>query len=180
MEPELEREWARMERGKAAMLARLAGRNSAVRDRRPAESSWSLADVVEHLVLAEGAMTTALAKEPSPERPRAFPPTRRLRMLALRGALLGGLRIRAPSTAILPTRASSWPDLLAQWDDQRQRLHAWLQQIQPSILCTPRFKHPIIGWLDVPQALCFAGDHLQHHLRQVRRIERELLRLFSN
>jgi hypothetical protein len=161
-----------MERGKAAMLARLAALTPGVRERRPTESTWSLSDVVEHIVLAEGGMTSALAKDPSPERPRRFPPARRLRMLALRGVLLGGIRIRAPVTAILPTRELPWPELVARWDAQRERLRLWLERAQPPILSTPRFKHPIVGWMDVPQALRFAGDHLRHHFMQLGRIER--------
>ena len=176
MEPVLEREWVRMDRGKAVMLARLTDLSPAARERRPTEASWSLSEVVEHVVRSEGGMTSALAKDPSPERPRKFPPARRLRMVALRMALLGGIRIRAPVTAILPTRELPWPELLARWDEQREKLRAWLEGAQPAILSTPRFRHPIVGWLDVPQALGFAGDHLKHHLMQLGRIERRLFR----
>jgi hypothetical protein len=132
--------------------------------------------VVEHLVLVEAGMQTALAKEPIPSRPRVVKPGFFLRWLGLRFALKVGVRIRAPVDAILPTRQLPWHALLARWEEQRRGFEEWLRASDPAIHQTPRFKHPIIGWLNVPGAVTFAADHLEHHLQQIGRIERALRR----
>lgn len=171
MEQRLERAWERMVEGKAQLLQRVGRHPPDLRGRAPGVDGWSMQDVVEHLILSEAGMSSALAKEPSPERPRIVGRGRWYRMAALRFALLTGIRIRAPVEAILPRREHSWEELSARWEEDRARLAAWLQAADPRILGDPRFRHPIIGWLTVQQALLFAGDHLAHHRMQITRLE---------
>lgn len=166
----------RMRRGREAVLERVAAREPTVREWTPGPDRWSLADVVEHLVLVEGHLYHALAREPTLERPRVVPPGQWFRYLALRLALKGGFRIKAPVDIVLPRRELPWHALLARWEEQRRGLEEWLRASDPRIHRTPRFKHPIVGWLNVPQALTFAADHLDHHLGQIGRIERHLAR----
>ena len=171
MERHLVGPWERLRRGREQVLERVGGREPAVRQWSPGPARWSLADVVEHLVLVEGHLHTALAREPTPARPRVVPRGRILRWFGLRFAMKAGLRIRAPVESILPTRELPWHALLARWEEQRRTWEEWLRASDPAIHGTPRFKHPIVGWLNVPQSLTFAADHLGHHLEQVGRIE---------
>lgn len=174
MERRLRAGWEAMERGKDEVLARVARHSPEERDRHPGPGRWSLGDVVEHLVRAEGGMGTALAKAPTPDRPRVVAPGRWYRFPLLRVALWSGYRIKAPTESILPTRELPWHALLSRWEEQRRALDTWLRGVDPRLLADPRFKHPIVGWLTIPQALRFAGDHLAHHLQQIGRIEREV------
>jgi hypothetical protein len=87
-------------------------------------------------------------------------------------ALKVGVRITAPTEIILPTQELQWHALLARWEEQRRAFEEWLRASDPRIHPRPRFKHPIVGWLNVPEAVTFAADHLEHHLQQVGRIER--------
>lgn len=168
--------WARLLTEKERVLARVAGFTPEARDARPDPARWSVADVVEHLVLVETGMRTALAKDPVPERPRAFPPGHWWRYPALRGALLLGIRIRAPVDVILPRRETSWNVLLERWEEERRLLEEWLHRAPQGILPDPRFRHPLAGWLSVREAMVFAGDHIKHHRAQIGRIDRLLVR----
>jgi hypothetical protein len=172
MERRLIGPWQRMVAGRTALLERVGRHPSAVREERPASGGWSRAEIVEHLVRSEGGMVSALAKAPSPDRPRVFPRGQGLRFLLLRAALKGGVRIKAPVEGILPTGELPWHALLSRWEAQRRALEEWLLGADPRILKDPRFRHPIVGWLTVPQALTFGADHLEHHLAQVGRLER--------
>ena len=91
----------------------------------------------------------------------------------MRAVLLWGIRIKAPTPQILPNNEIPWGALLSRWDENRRALEAWLLTVDPEVIRTPRFRHPITGWMDVPQALTFVGDHLDHHLIQISRIERD-------
>lgn len=168
--------WARVIAGRERILARILGHPEEFREARPRPSTWSLVDIVEHLSLVDGGIGSALAKDPSPDRPRIVPPGRWWRFPALRGALAVGVRIRAPVDAILPRRDTPWQELVARWTGGHGALEQWLGRVPTGILSAPRFKHPIVGWLTVRQALLFMGDHHRHHLRQIGRVERSLRR----
>ena len=172
MERHLARPWERLVRGKEQVLACVAMRDPESREWRAGDGEWSLADVVEHLELVEKHMLSALAKEPDVTKPRRWSRWRRLRWMTLRVALKTGVRIKAPVEIILPTRQLQWHALLARWDEQRRAFEEWLRASDPAIHRRPRFRHPIVGWLNVPEAVTFAADHLDHHLQQIDRIER--------
>lgn len=160
--------------GKARILERVGGAAPDLRERRPSAESWSMVDVIEHLVLVEQGTAAALAKPPTPGRAREMPRGQWLRFQGLRVALKTGIRIEAPIEAVLPRRELPWHALLSRWEERRRELEEWLLMVDPSILGTPRFRHPIAGWLDVPQSLTFIGDHLAHHIPQLDRIERRI------
>jgi DinB family protein len=166
-------EWERLVRTKEAVLVRVGRHAPEAREHRPAPAVWSIGEVVEHLVLVEQGITSALAKAPDPSRPRIVPWDRSLRFLLLRLILKWGVRIKAPTPQILPTSETPWHALLARWEENRRTLEEWLLSVDPAIIPTPRFRHPIIGWLDVPRALTFMGDHLDHHQQQLGRLERK-------
>jgi hypothetical protein len=156
------------------MVARLSAAAIERRERRPLPGAWAMIDVLEHCLLVEEGVTTALAKAPSPEKPRALGTGGRYPWWLIRVALLTGVRIKAPVDAILPRRAGPLEELLARWDRQRSTLLAWLEAQPAEVVSAPRFRHPLGGWLDVPRTLTFVGDHLGHHLRQLDRIDRAL------
>lgn len=166
--------WARVIAGRERILARVAAHPSAIRERRPGPAAWSLNEIVEHLSLVDGGVGSALAKEPSPERPRVVPPGQWWRFPALRGALFVGLRIRAPVDTILPRGETPWEGIVAGWANGHAGLGRWLEEVPARILRDPRFRHPIVGWLTVRQALLFMSDHQLHHLAQIARVERGL------
>ena len=176
MERHLVGPWERLVRGKEQVLARVTKVDPEGREWRPGGDQWSLADVVEHLELVEKHMLSALAIEPDVSKPRRWHTWRRLRWIALRFALKAGVRITAPTEIILPTRQLQWHALLARWEGQRRAFEEWLRASDPAIHQRPRFRHPIAGWLNVPEAVTFAADHLDHHLQQIGRVERALRR----
>lgn len=176
MERALVGAWARLERSKSEMLERVGRWSPTDRDWHPSETAWSLTDVVEHCFLVEAGIRTALAKEPSPDKPRVVKRGRWLRWGVMRTVLILGIKYRAPVDVILPRRDLPWDELVSKWAGEREQLNDWLERSNPRIHPTPRFRHPLAGWLDVPQSVTFAADHLDHHLQQVGRVERGLQR----
>lgn len=166
--------WARVIAGRERIIARVTGHPHESREHRPGPAAWSINEIVEHLSLVDGGVGSALAKEPSPERPRIVPPGRWWRFRLLRGALFVGLRIRAPVDTILPRGGTSWQEIVTHWAGGHARLGEWLEEVPAKFLRDPRFRHPIVGWLTVHQALLFMGDHQLHHLNQIKRVERAL------
>lgn len=172
MERRLAGPWQRLVGAKERLLAVVGKHPHEFRERRPTPVGWSIAEVIEHLVLVERGIAAALAKAPDPARPRVVRWDQGFRFLVMRVVLKVGVRIKAPVVEVLPTRELPWHALLSRWEEHRRGLEEWLLSADPAILGDARFKHPIVGWLTVPQALTFAADHLEHHLAQIGRIGR--------
>jgi hypothetical protein len=168
--------WGRLERSKGELLGRVAVWSPPNREWRPSPASWSLAEVVEHCYLVEMGIRTALAKDPTPGKPRVMKRGQWLRWGVMRAVLLLGIKYRAPVDVILPRRDVGWEDLQSRWEVERGKLKEWLERSDPAIHPDPRFRHPLAGWLTVPQTVTFVADHLDHHLQQLGRIERLLAR----
>src|SRR5690242_11764278 len=123
--------WAQMEERKAEFVACFTAFDPTDRTRRPPKGGWSPLEVAEHVVIVDGNVVSALAKEPSPDRPRVVQPGRWVRLALMRTAFELRVRIRAPVPAILPTGAAAWEELAGRWEAQRMALRRWLDQVQP-------------------------------------------------
>lgn len=170
METTIERAWRRLEEGREGVRTRVEGTAPERRVIRPTPTTWSMVDVVEHLVLVEDGIRTALAKDPTPDRPREVRWGRWWRFPTMRLVLKTGIRISAPTPAILPAGERSYESLLVDWERSRALLRTWLEGFDRRILGDPRFRHPLVGWLTIPQGITFAADHLEHHLPQLDRL----------
>ena len=161
----------RLERGRAALLERLAPMSPAELTARPAAGGWNVLDVVQHVIIVEELVLRALATRPGPlslaERVRSG-----LRLTALRIYLRSGGRVQAPTPAILPQGRVPLDELRARWERARAGYATALASFGPDDLRRPMMKHPIVGKLTPVQTLTFLGTHLAHHGRQIERIWR--------
>lgn len=174
MDPRLTKQWDRMAARKERMVAHVTAASAERRERRPTPTGWALVDVLEHCILVEEGVTTALATAPVPDKPRRLGKGGKAPWWVIRLVLIANVRIKAPVERILPRRESTFPELTARWERQRSTLQDWLGALPTEVIAAPRFRHPLAGWLDVPQALTFVADHLKHHLAQLDRIEEKL------
>jgi hypothetical protein len=166
---QLERRIGRLERQRAALLGELQGMKPARLAFHPAPGSWSALDLVEHLVLVEEAVLRGI-----PDRP----PTRSLADSARAAMVLPllyltfarGVRLRAPTLAVLPVGGSTLAQLEARWTRARANLRAVLQLMGPEDLSRPFLRHPVIGWLTTLESLGFLERHVAHHRQQLKRI----------
>jgi len=169
----LARRLDRLERGRAALLERLASMSPAQLTARPATGGWHVLDVVQHVVIVEELVLRALATRPGP-----LPLTERLRsglrLTALRIYLRAGGRVQAPTPAILPQGSVPLEELRSRWDRARAGYASALASFGPEDMVRPMMKHPIVGKLTPLQTLTFLETHLAHHGRQIERIRAAL------
>jgi hypothetical protein len=161
-----------LEEGAARLRAALADVPDARWTVRPAAEAWSIADVVEHLVLVERAIQGLLAsrfvdaaaddRDPDPEATE-----RRIRR-----AMGNRVEIRAKSPEpFAPT--GRWPAAAALREEMGRTRDATLAFARA---CTAdlrrhRSPHPGLGPLDGIAWLVFVSVHADRHLDQVREIE---------
>jgi uncharacterized damage-inducible protein DinB len=169
----LGRRLERLERGRAALLGRVAQMSSEQLTARPAAGGWHVLDVLQHVIIVEELVLRALATRPGPlplaERLRSG-----LRLTTLRIYLRAGGRVRAPTPAILPQGSVPLDELRARWARVREGYASALASFGPADMARPMMKHPIVGKLTPKQTLTFLSTHLAHHSRQIERICRAM------
>lgn len=138
----------------------------------PTPGNWSIAQVVEHLTLAEE-LTAKGLRNPRPVERRGsrIAATVRLRIVRL---LFGKpfVRARVPSRALLPEGSASLDALERRWLEAAADIEAFLRDLPAERHQERLFRNPVTGWLTLGQMLDFHLSHIGHHARQISRIQR--------
>ncbi|RMF58455.1 MAG: hypothetical protein D6748_08640, partial [Calditrichaeota bacterium] len=59
-----------------------------------------------------------------------------------------------------------------QWDEVREDIFQFLEALPASRTRVVIFRHAMIGYINIYQTLNFFRDHLAHHIKQIRRIQK--------
>jgi len=138
---------------------------------------WSILMALEHVVIAEEMMLADIqAVRAAPagsasKSPEAF-------HLVIK-ALEKDTPVEVPLPQLEPTGAVVLEDLIIRWEAARTGLRQALEQIPPEAVATPICRHPVAGPMDARETLEFLAMHLDHHLRQIRRIAESFARTRS-
>ena len=169
MLPILRSRFDELERQRRAVVDELLRHSPAQLQFRPAPGAWSLADLMQHLVLVEESTLEFLrSKPPRPASTRTLAHRIRWAMFAM--VAPRSIRVRVPVAAVKPVGEVPVATLLTRWDAVREQLQAHLESITEAQLPMVVMKHPIGGPLPVLETLEFIRLHLVHHGHQIRRI----------
>jgi hypothetical protein len=173
MHQELHRALDRAGARRAAILAALAALPDTITMARPSPDLWSLAEIVEHLAVAERTVYRGL-----PDFDRLAPRSRSvpdaIRATLVRAVLASGLRVRVPSDAMRPTGQRSLAAAGALWEENARWLRSYIDWCTPSQLALRVFHHPIAGPLSPAEAIALGATHLASHVRQIARVRAQL------
>jgi hypothetical protein len=158
-----------LRRTRDAFVAATQGLNDAQMSFRLDDTGWSIADIVEHMALAERTMAVLVTEKmpqgaaPTPGRPTDAD---RFARLAARIPSRTDRRIPAPSSLV---PKGTWPTVdaaLAAFLEARASLIAAAET--PGADVGARVvAHRLLGELDVEEWLYFAGLHTQRHAGQI-------------
>ena len=165
---------ALLDRERAAVLAALDALAPEQRAFRPAPDAWSAADVADHLAKAESGQIEIVRRqvEAGPARRDLGRPSAPRRWLVER-IMRSGVRVRMPAAVaqrVTPTGVAFEASraAIAGCGDGWRALAA---AFPPELESVAVFAHPVAGPLTAAGAVCFAAAHLDHHRRQLRRIQ---------
>ncbi|MEP6692421.1 MAG: DinB family protein [Gemmatimonadaceae bacterium] len=171
MYPKLSRRFERVERQRESLVASVRALSAADQAYHPSPHAWSAADVIQHLVLVDELTTKQLVSPREGIRPRRRVTTRLLYGLTI-AVLRSPIRIKAPSKLVVPTSHMPIDILEARWRVSRDRMAGYLESAAPDSLGRPVYRHPIAGWLTLPETLGFLEAHTANHSTQLARIAR--------
>ncbi len=80
------------------------------------------------------------------------------------------LRARIPAKSVDPAGEASLEELERRWEKTRADFRAYLNSLAPDEADRSIVRHPIAGPMNPTELVVFLGRHLDHHLRQIKRI----------
>ena len=132
----------------------------------PAVNSWSIVEILEHIILSEElSVNYALKKVQAPQLLTSVKLGGRLKGKIMNVLLNLSLKFKA-SEMTSPKKKISMEDLKVRWEGSRTKLENLSSQA-PDILDKGIMKHPRTGYLNFSQLLDFFSAHYAHHLKQI-------------
>ena len=167
--------FADLEAQRADVLARIDVWPPAAVAARPGPARWSAAEVLDHLVRTErGILDAAVQGLAAPHR-RGL--RDRVGVQCLDWLFRSDRRVRVPASAEVAVRPASDANVEAvrrDWDTVRLDLVRFLAPLAPGQLTGGVFRHPVAGWMRVPDVLRFFWVHTHHHGFQLARLREEV------
>jgi len=155
-------------KGRATFLDSIAGLSEAQLRFQPQPESWSIADCVEHLAVAEDTLFAVIAK--GAENPNGIPldPAKDGRMAA--AVVDRSRRVSAPPGVRPSGRFASVAEAAAKFRDGRDRVIAWARDCPLDL--RQRFTiHPLFGEIDCYRCLLLLALHPARHAAQIEEIK---------
>lgn len=169
MLPALQSRFDEIEQQRVLLLARLSSKDPASLSYHPGAGSWSMLQVVQHLVLVEQLVMTGMIKPARPMVKRRW--WHRVGAWLVAFVFRHGFRVPAPSKAVVPLDDMPLDVSERSWVSLRVQLRAFLEEITPERSGQLGFRHFVSGPHDIAGTLDFIRSHFDHHLRQIGRIE---------
>lgn len=163
-----------LERSRAAFVAAVNAIPAEHWHRRPSFGGWTPAEIVEHMVLADGSTASYLSGRifaaPAPEEILARTAGRDAKIIAW---LEGEEKAVAPDFVVPESAARDREEALADWMARRDAVAAAFRDGPPDLR---RYtgKHPLLGTLDGYQWALQVSMHADRHGRQLGRIAADL------
>jgi hypothetical protein len=127
--------------------------------------------VLDHLMKVEKASLEAVQEKLPDGTPITF--RDRLGVLFINSLMRSPIRVKVPASAavVLPQGTADLSGTVTAWGDVREQMANLLGSLQPEQLRCGLFRHPVSGWMTMPDALAFLSAHLQHHTYQINRLK---------
>lgn len=140
---------------------------------QPTPESWSVLQVLQHMMLVENASQKYVQKKLSynPKLSKANLGTV-WRMFILKSYNWLPIKLKAPSYVNENNFAekATLADVAAQWQTQRQHLQDFLVALPEAIFDKEVYKHPLAGRLSLLGMLRFYEGHFDRHYKQIQKL----------
>lgn len=139
----------------------------------PISGKWSIAEIVEHIGLAERDIFAGLP-DPATLIPLRRSLRNRISLLAVFVVLRFGIPVEAPSETMLPRGNASLTELQESWEEVRDWLESYIAGASDEELRASVFRHPIAGPLAPADVLRLGYVHVERHRGQIRRLLKQM------
>ncbi len=161
----VEKQFKGIEEQRKNLLDEIAKLNHTQQNFKPAPESWSILQVVNHLLYAETNVVKYMLKKiqgiATVEKAGV---QAKFRSLLLNTFLKSPLKFKAPKAA-MPVQGEVYifENLRKQWNETRAEFAKILDQLNPADAEKLLFKHPISGKFNIYQTMSFMQEHIAHN-----------------
>ncbi len=169
----VEKHFNQIEAQRNALLNEISRLSHAQQNFKPSRESWSILQVLNHLVYSETNTVKYMNKKmlgiAAAEKSGIYA---KVRMFVLNAFLRSPLKFKAPKAA-LPVQEEVYvfDNMKKQWDDVRFQFGKIIDQLGNADADKLIFKHPISGKFNIYQTMSFLEEHIEHHKKQIGRIK---------
>jgi hypothetical protein len=159
----------RIDELRTSLLGETSGLDLHALTARPEPYKWSILEILEHLVRSETDVMRGLFEE-GPLSPKERTLGNRLAFLAVMFVLRYPIRVRTPSSGMVPRGKWSWDEISLKWDENHKTIRRFAEDLDEEGSRQAVFAHPVSGPLTPDQAILMLEVHMRRHARQVRRM----------
>lgn len=131
--------------------------------------TWSILDVVEHLVLSEASVLQGFPDE-FPDEPPGQTVKNRVLFFVVMFILRFRIPVKASSGGMVPRRKNDLEELAEQWDANHRWIRGFFEGLNKAGMRKAVFSHRVSGPLTPGQALAVLRVHMERHLGQIQRL----------
>ena len=161
--------WNELEAAKNAAISILSTSTEAQRIYKPSAESWSMIQVIQHILFSEGGTLGYMVKKTSSgwEVLDRVGEEQIANGSLLVNRLASGEKYKAPAVLPEPDGEESLESLEKRWNSLREQYAQFLNQLPIEFDDRLVFKQPAAGMLTLHYALDFLTEHIKHHLPQL-------------
>lgn len=155
-----------------SLLHDLKNYSDAKLNEQPKDHAWSVLQIMQHLIKAEGGSIAYVQKklsfEPSLETAGV---KSSFNSVMLNLALSSPFKVKAPAQISgdnLLTNLTFW-DVAKQWKQQRNELRTYLEGLPLDLYDKDVYKHPMTGKMTLSNMLSFFNTHVDRHTKQIKK-----------
>jgi len=165
---ELQSRFDQLEDRRRSLVSMLGSLKNDQITRKLDQDRWSLLQVIQHIILGErGARLSERELRDNPIRGQLKPGKL---IEVVRDILDRDVPVGVPDPSLEPDGKTPFPELLVQWDKERQLLADLLDTVTPETRETVMFSHPAAGPMPAQELLDLAISHFDYHQRQIERL----------
>lgn len=173
MTPQIDGAFAALEKQRSELYARLDGVSQEQLSFKPGPANWCILEVMHHLILSERGTYQYMVKKNRAERLPNIPVISSLRFSLLYLLFTLPIKLKIPTEFVRPAADKTFNQLKLEWEETREKLRDFIEHLPPERLQAAIYRHPVVGLLTVYHALKFINTHFKHHLKQIKRLQKE-------
>jgi len=131
---------------------------------------WSIAEVIEHLVMAEEDMLAQITGAAAAQTLDPQDRSAKNYHIVIK-VMTKDIPVDVPDESMEPQGQCSLEELLERWGDTRQKTRAYIDGINSADAGDLVYRHPFAGPLDMAETLRFIDVHFDNHMRHIDNIK---------
>ena len=171
MDSKIEKQFAKFEADRNQLIQYLNSIDPNVLTQKPNPSTWSVVQVISHLIKVEEGTMRYIRKKLSfnPELKKAGI-LNAVRSFIINTSLAIPSKAKAPAALEETSNKVSYQEAISQWEACRGNMKTLFEELTETELGAAVYRNPLVGKISIYQQVSFLQKHYERHLKQINNI----------